>query len=182
MFTCTYCATLTRCELGLPLLVAGGIGDDVYSVGFDGARYWVGGRAIDTSLTFAPTRKSLPRQEEHVLFSPSHSPSPSPTPPDEGTEQLPISVGDVIGCCLDLERGVASFLKNGVPIEGCVEFHHCCKNITPALSFSAGVRYIRDDLSMHVITCISVKIGLLYFSQEFDFSNYSINIPTELWK
>ena len=102
----------------------------------------MGGSPINTSLTFAPSRKKLPRQEEHVLFSPSHSPSPSPspTPPDERAEQLPISVGDVIGCCLDLERGVASFLKNGVMVEGHVEFHHCCKNITPALSFSAGVR------------------------------------------
>ena len=121
-----------------PLLTAGGVGDDVYSVGFDGARYWVGGRAIDTTLTFTRSRM-LPRQEEHILFSPSHSPSPSPSPPLE-EEQLPISVGDVIGCCLDLERGVASFLKNGVLVEGHIEFHHCCKNITPALSFSAGIR------------------------------------------
>ena len=100
----------------------------------------MGGRPIDTDLTFAPSRR-LPRQKEHVMFSPSHSPSHSPTPMDEETkDQLLVNVGDVIGCCLDLERGVASFLKNGVLIDGHVEFHHCCRNITPALSFSAGVR------------------------------------------
>ena len=121
------------------LYAAGGVGDDVYSVGFDGAHYWVGGRSIPAPLTFAPLKK-LQRQDEHILFSPNHSPheSPSPTEEDE-SEMPPVNNGDVIGCCLDLEKGVASFMKNGVPVGGHIEFHHCCERITPALSFSAGI-------------------------------------------
>lgn len=121
---------------------AGGIGDDVYSVGYDGGRFWVGGKAIPTKLTFAPKRK-LTRQEEHVTSpSPGRSPSPSSPASFEEDDADTVSVGDVIGCCLDLERGVASFLKNGVEVSGHIEFHHCCSRITPALSFSAGVRLV----------------------------------------
>ena len=78
--------------------------------------------------------------------SPPNSTHSSSTPPsstsvdDEETEVVPINIGDVIGCCLDLGRGVASFQKNGVSVDGHVEFHHCCKRITPAFSFSSGVR------------------------------------------
>ena len=120
---------------------AGGIGDDVYSVGYDGGQYWVGGKSIPAKLNFAPKRK-LTRQEEHVTSISERSPSPSsPAYFDEDdSDALPIGIGDVIGCCLDLERGVASFLKNGVRVDGDVEFHHCCSRITPALSFSSGVR------------------------------------------
>ena len=149
------------------LPTAGGIGDDVYSVGFDGGQYWIGGQAIPTFLMFNRTRR-LTRQEEHVI-SPNQSPTPprsasnpqSPTPPiasstprsssspshtpldvgeGEESDDPPVNVGDVIGCCLDLERGVASFQKNGISLDSHIEFHHCSQSITPAVSFSAGVR------------------------------------------
>lgn len=131
---------MTSSQAGLP--TAGGIGDDVYSVGFDGAHYWVGGQAIPTSLTsVCSSKRQLTRQEEHVV-----SPNQSPTPPsstsveEDESQVLSVNVGDVIGCCLDLDRGVASFLKNGDSVNSHVEFHHCCKRITPALSFSAGIK------------------------------------------
>ena len=101
------------------------MGDDVYSVGYDGLNFWVGGH--QTNVRSGRFRKKLLRQE-----SLSFSPTPS--------VDAPLSVGDVIGCCLDLERGVAWFMKNGKTVSGHLEFHHCKDMITPAISFSSGVR------------------------------------------
>ena len=56
---------------------------------------------------------------------------------------MPISVGDVIGCCLDLEREVAWFTKNGSEIPGHLVFHRCREMVTPAISFSAGIRCVQ---------------------------------------
>ena len=102
----------------------GGVGDDVFSIGFDGASFWVGGHSLSS-----PTTKRLVRQVKSVSddrYSPSHTTS--------------LTVNDVIGCCLDLEVGVAWFTLNGVRVEGEVMFGHCKDLITPAVSFSAGVR------------------------------------------
>ena len=111
-------------------LPGGGIGDDVYSLAFDGESFWVGGHGIE------PSSKRLQRQ---------FSISQSPIPPERAT---PISVGDVIGCCLDLEREVAWFTRNGSHIPGHLVFHHCREMVTPAISFSAGVRCDKEEQTM----------------------------------
>ena len=115
----------------------GGIGDDVFSVGFDGVKYWVGGRCIPPPLgnVHPDPQRQLTRQEDNISGSPSSSQSSSPVPHDKT-----ISVGDVIGCYLDLERGVAWFTRNGVPAGGELVFHHSTEMLTPAVSFSAGIR------------------------------------------
>ena len=112
-------------------LPGGGIGDDVYSLAFDGESFWVGGHGIEPSSS-----KRLQRQ---------FSVSQSPMPPERAA---PISVGDVIGCCLDLEREVAWFMRNGSHIPGHLVFHHCREMVTPAISFSAGVRCDKVEETM----------------------------------
>ncbi len=102
----------------------GGVGDDVFSIGFDGASFWVGGHALAP-----PTAKRLVRQVHSGLDGRA-------TP----TQKSPLSVGDVIGCCLDLEGSVAWFTLNGERVDGEVVFGHCRDLITPAISFSAGIR------------------------------------------
>ena len=112
-------------------LPGGGIGDDVYSLAFDGESFWVGGHDIEPSCS-----KRLQRQA---------SVSQSPTPSVRAT---PISVGDVIGCCLDLEREAAWFTRNGSQVPGHLVFHHCREMVTPAISFSAGVRCDKEEEAM----------------------------------
>lgn len=112
-------------------LPGGGIGDDVYSLAFDGESFWVGGHDIEPSCS-----KRLQRQD---------SISQSPTPSVRAT---PISVGDVIGCCLDLEQEVAWFTRNGSQVPGHLVFHHCREMVTPAISFSAGVRCDKEEEAM----------------------------------
>ncbi len=103
----------------------GGVGDDVFSIGFDGRNYWVGGHSLAP-----PTTRRLVRQSCSIA--------------DEATQDktttTSFGVGDVIGCCLDLEGGVAWYTVNGTRVRGEVVFGHGTDLITPAISFSAGIR------------------------------------------
>ena len=58
----------------------------------------------------------------------------------------PLAVGDVIGCCIDLDSEVAWFTRNGDPVKGHIRFHDIKDMITPAVSFSLGVKYVDQKL------------------------------------
>ena len=105
----------------------GGVGDDVFSIGFDGRNFWVGGHSLAP-----PTTRRLVRQSESIAGDTAPKSEATPT----------VSVGDVIGCCLDLERGVVWYVRNGVRVTGEVGFGHCRDMLTPAVSFSAGIRCV----------------------------------------
>lgn len=113
----------------------GGIGDDVFSWSYDGAQLWIGGNPVivvsDEPAT-PSSSKCLHRQAEVT----------SPCPSLGGLGAAAFSVDDVIGCCIDLEAEVAWFTRNGNPVKGHVKFRHCNSIITPAVSFSSGVKYV----------------------------------------
>lgn len=115
-------------------ILDGGIGDDVFSMGFDGDQLWIGGNPLSSNASVAtPTStKRLQRQQEVIM---------SPPPPADPPGAL-FSVGDVVGCCIDLESEVARFTRNGKPVKGHIKLHRCNDMITPAISFSSGVRYV----------------------------------------
>ena len=49
--------------------------------------------------------------------------------------------GDVIGCCVDLEKETVRYTKNGKSVKGHLKlFKDCCELLTPAVSFSTGTR------------------------------------------
>ena len=110
----------------------GGIGDDVFSLGFDGAQLWVGG----TPVAIAPKTPPVTPSSSKLLRRQGEISSPT----FNGVDFAPFSVGDVIGCCIDLEAEVAWFTKNGIPVKGHIRFHDCNDIITPAVSFSSGVK------------------------------------------
>ncbi len=104
-------------------------------MGFDGASLWMGGHQIKPDITTTtttltiPSNKYLTRQEEVVT-----------SPVSEMSCDMPLAVGDVIGCCIDLEKEVAWFTKNGRSINNLLKLHGCNDLVTPAISFSSGVR------------------------------------------
>ena len=140
----------------------GGIGDDVFSLGFDGTRMWTGGASVLTEevteeekeeqkkkekaqeekeegakskATSSTAVKHLSRQDDMVSMSPGLSPAESCDLTNEG-----VAVGDVVGCCIDLENREAWFTKNGQRMRGCLRFQDYNDMITPAISFSAGIK------------------------------------------
>ena len=122
----------------------GGIGDDVYSLSFDGTHLWTGGVSVltqeeeekkeDCCKVTSSIKCPLRRQEE-VIASPCMSPSQSSCGRD-----TPFSVGDVIGCYMNLETEEAWFARNGRRMSGCLKFKDYNDMLTPAISFSAGVK------------------------------------------
>lgn len=60
---------------------------------------------------------------------------------DSREDATPISRGDVIGCCVDLNEEIVWFTKNGKKVPGQVKlFHECSDLLTPTVSFSSGAR------------------------------------------
>ena len=110
------------------LTTSGGIGDDLYSIAFDGEYFWFGGESFQSR----PGKRKLQRQE--ML---SDSPTPSRSSMPHGT----ICVGDVIGCHLDLSAQEVWFTKNGRAVPGRLHYSHLDDMITPAISVSNSVRY-----------------------------------------
>ena len=88
------------------VLTAGGLGDDVYSIGFDGDACWVGG---------------------HPLH---HSPVKV------------LEAGDVVGCCIDVEKGIAFFTRNGTQVPGYTKLTYLTELATPSVSLSPGARWV----------------------------------------
>ena len=110
------------------ITTSGGVGDDMFSLGYDGLNFWVGGHKLEPFWEQDSGRRlrrqqSIQGDEPQLIYN-------------------PISVGDVIGCCLDLEVGVAWFTVNGNMVPGKLQFSQWKENITPAISFSAGVRLV----------------------------------------
>lgn len=114
--------------------VGGGLGDDVFSVGYDGSQFWMGGISIpvrDEPPIATSCLRPLQRHKD-LSISPELS---------SHTHATPISRGDVIGCCVDLEKQVVSFTKNGKRVSGHLKlFRECSDLLTPTVSFSSGVR------------------------------------------
>ena len=115
------------------------MGDDVFSIGFDGLNFWVGGHSLAP-----PTTRRLVRQSESVAGDTTPKSETTPT----------VSEGDVIGCCLDLERGVVWYMRNGERVTGELGIGHCRDMLTPAVSFSAGIRCVC------VCVCVGVGVGV----------------------
>ena len=84
-----------------------GVGDDLYSFGFDGAQIWTCGRA---------------NQVRHVNK-------------EFGNHNF--MKNDVIGCILDLNIPLITFTVNGIPIRGCFKNFNTDGMFYPVVSFSA---------------------------------------------
>ena len=131
------------------LTTSGGIGDDLYSVAYDGEFFWFGGESFKTAATGSPSKKKLRRQVGMVV-SPTHSSAGS----SFSVSSLgAISVGDVIGCYLDLGAQEVWFTKNGVPVPGCLRFCHLDDMVTPAISVSSGARYMYMYIYKYMTLC-----------------------------
>lgn len=94
------------------VVTEGGIGDDMYSVGYDGHACWVGGDPLN------PSHEGLWTGKSHVG----------------------LGTGDVVGCCIDLEKGVSFFILNGSQVPGYVRQDHLTELVTPSVSISSGAR------------------------------------------
>ena len=121
------------------LTTSGGIGDDLYSIAFDGEHFWFGGESFNSR----PNKRRLERQETI---------STSPVPPTDQETQGRIRVGDVIGCYLDLAAQEVWFTKNGRAVPGVLRFSHLNDTITPAMSMSSCVGYVpKKEVSLACI-------------------------------
>ena len=113
----------------------GGLGDDIFSVGFDGTQFWLGGTAVCVqdnvpSGHTGPTSSSKRLERQKGISS-----------PDCLNLGNSIAEGDVIGCCVDLESEVVWYTKNGRRVSGHLKlFQECSDLLTPAVSFSTGTR------------------------------------------
>ena len=125
------------------LTTSGGVGDDLYSVSFDGEFIWFGGHPIKSSeepLSSTHRKRVLQRQ-----FSLSSSPVPPPLAGDQQSESTgrtwgAVCEGDVIGCYCDLGRREVWFSKNGATVPGALRLAHLDDLLTPAISMSNNVR------------------------------------------
>ena len=106
----------------------------MFSVGYDGSQFWMGG----TSITVSDDPPTTTSHLRHLQRQNELSVSPTMLNHEDVT---PICRGDVIGCCVDLEKQVVWFTKNGKTVMGHLKlFHDCCDLLTPTVSFSSGVR------------------------------------------
>ena len=110
------------------ITTSGGIGDDLYSIAFDGEHFWFGGEAFQSK-----TSKGKLQRQEMTSDSPSYLSSSS---------GMSVSVGDVIGCYLDLSAQEVWFTKNGHTMAGRLRFSHLNDMVTPAISVSNSIRYV----------------------------------------
>lgn len=137
-----------------------GVGDDLYSYGFDGLHLWSGkapdvrtkavhhpGRLIfwfHLNIRMNPCKYHFPsvyfclQALIHALFLmemltgrvPRHVASPN---------QHILTAEDVVSCCLDLSVPSISFRINGHPVQGMFENFNLDGLFFPVVSFSAGV-------------------------------------------
>ena len=91
-----------------------GVGDDLYSYGFDGQYIWTCGRA------------NLVRNI-----------ATGNVPGGTMTEQFPVQKNTVIGCILDLNIPLITFTVNGIPIRGCFKNFSTDGMFYPVISFGA---------------------------------------------
>ena len=130
---------------------SGGVGDDLYSIAFDGEYFWFGGESFQYHTQPPVTKKKGKLERQGSLSS-----SPIPPPISEESERKgsrcgKINVGDVIGCYLDLSRQEVWFSKNGEIVPGVLRFSHLNDMITPAISISSSIGYRHSQI--HIYTC-----------------------------
>lgn len=108
-----------------------GIGDDLYSYGFDGLHLWSGELGRPGFLLHVTANTDcLPSFSSpgHILRAvASHS-------------QHILAADDVVSCCLDLSVPSISFRINGHPVQGMFENFNVDGLFFPVISFSAGVK------------------------------------------
>uniref|UniRef100_A0A8C9YIY5 Ryanodine receptor 3 n=1 Tax=Sander lucioperca TaxID=283035 RepID=A0A8C9YIY5_SANLU len=92
-----------------------GVGDDLYSYGFDGLHLWSGQWEECNSVCRIP--RAVASMNQHILTS-----------------------EDVVSCCLDLGAPSISFRINGQPVQGMFENFNTDGLFFPVVSFSAGVK------------------------------------------
>lgn len=133
---------------GGPNWGSNGVGDDLYSYGFDGKFLWSSGECNKV-------RKFRDELEENVINL-NH---PALAGLDqaqiaavlddpnlqldqlliEDEQDLLIRKGDIIGCILDLDIPLITFTVNGVPVRGCFRNFNTDGMFYPVISFSAKV-------------------------------------------
>uniref|UniRef100_A0A667YLJ7 Ryanodine receptor 3 n=1 Tax=Myripristis murdjan TaxID=586833 RepID=A0A667YLJ7_9TELE len=100
---------------------ANGVGDDLYSYGFDGLHLWSANLLAQNVFSCAHLSGRIPRAvastNQHILTS-----------------------EDVVSCCLDLGAPSISFRINGQPVQGMFENFNTDGLFFPVISFSAGVK------------------------------------------
>ena len=143
------------------LTTSGGVGDDLYSVSFDGEYFWFGGEPTRSSLEL-PQRKGVLKRQSSLSCSPVPPPGDqleegsgqrgregegstlSCSPGDQLEEDSGLGgrvrEGDVIGCYLDVERKEVWFSRNGCVVPGVLRLPHLDEVVTPAISMSSSVR------------------------------------------
>lgn len=109
-----------------------GVGDDLYSYGFDGLHLWSGtiGPSVLTVILEVVSRRllSLPCRSGTVARQVAS--------PNAHT----LAADDVVSCCLDLSVPSISFRINGHPVQGMFENFNVDGLFFPVISFSAGVK------------------------------------------
>ena len=125
---------------------SGGVGDDLYSVAFDGEHFWFGGESFKSGTPHEEEEKKKKKGKLQRQGSFSSSPVPPPNGEEsserEGGGCRRVKVGDVIGCYLDLGMQEVWFSVNGVTVPGVLRFHHLEDTVTPAISMSNSIRYV----------------------------------------
>ena len=107
---------------GGPKWGGNGVGDDLFSYGFDGRSLYTGGRSNQV--------RSLPRDE-------SSPPPQEEEPSTDYTVSIYLAKNDVIGCILDLNIPLITFTVNGMPVRGCFKNFNTDGMFYPVVSFSA---------------------------------------------
>lgn len=112
-----------------------GVGDDLYSYGFDGLHLWSGKMTLFTML-FSMMLVYL------VIWLPRSLLCHSGTVPRQvaSPNAHTLAADDVVSCCLDLSVPSISFRINGYPVQGMFENFNVDGLFFPVISFSAGVK------------------------------------------
>uniref|UniRef100_A0AAN0LPN8 Ryanodine receptor n=1 Tax=Polyphagotarsonemus latus TaxID=1204166 RepID=A0AAN0LPN8_9ACAR len=121
-----------------------GVGDDLYSYGFDGKYLWTSGEN-------SKVRRFRENQENFYYGSNEFTSHQSLNPNfdlnfqseqqdlQEDDNDFLIRKGDVIGCILDLDIPLITFTTNGIPVRGCFKGFNTDGMFFPVISFSAKV-------------------------------------------
>jgi len=105
------------------------------------------GYSSATPLKSLPSKSSLKRQRE-INYVDIQTEAISIDSRKEDTSDdshnkdiASLAKGDVIGCCIDMEKETVRYTKNGKSVKGHLKlFKDCCELLTPAVSFSTATR------------------------------------------
>lgn len=96
-----------------------GVGDDLFSYGFDGCFLWTNGQCNQV--------RSIPDGDQNLYESTGQMLLQQPS----------LSRNDVVGCILDLNIPLITFTVNGMPVRGCFKNFNTDGMFYPVVSFSA---------------------------------------------